>query len=105
MTTVQERLNWWRQKSYYLGDSVSVNVVNYKVIDSDGNLTVSTTAIVDITIYTKSGRNAVERMERWIVPDADAQTYLDKPAYYRRYTVSNTVRNVVFIHYRRRWRW
>lgn len=108
MTTVQERLNWWRRKSYYLGDDVDVSIVNRKIVDKNGNIVnESTTAIVDLTIYTRSGKNnAIERPERWIVPDATENDYLTKPAYYRKYAISGVIREV-FIRgrRRRRWRW
>jgi len=105
MTTVQERLDWWRKKDYYLGDEVSVNVVNRITIDENGNATESSTAIVDITIYTKSGNNAIERPERWVVPDADYTNYLTKPAYIRKYTLSKVIREVVIRGKRRRFIW
>jgi len=105
MTTVNERLKWWRTKEIYLGDNVNVSVVNRITYDSNGNPVKSTTCVVDITIYTRAGHNAIERSERWIVPDAMSTDYLDKQAYLRRYTVSNRIVRFEPLYRRTFWWW
>ena len=102
MTTVKQRLEWWRKRSFYLGDEVTATQINRITYDKYGNPIKSSTIVVDITIYTKSRNNAVERVEKWIVPDATPDDYLEKPAYMRRYSISSTMRYVIM---RRRRRW
>lgn len=107
MTTIQERLNWWRKKSYYLGDNVDADKINYITLDSNGNVVKeSTTVVATVTIYTKSGRHALSRIETWIVPDvqnSNDSSYLTLPAYYKTYTISHTARMVLPIRRWRRW--
>lgn len=104
MVTVESRLRWWRTRSYYLGEEVTPKEITYVTYDDTGNPVIGKSVIVDITIYTKSGSRAVERMERWIVPNATYNDYATKPAYKRTYTLSATVRPVIVLRRKRWWR-
>ena len=103
MVTITERLNWWRKRSYYIGEEVNPREISYVTFDSNGNQIDGKSVVVDITIYTKSGNRAVERLETWVVNNASLADYQNKEAYRKAFTLSPVVHKVVFIRRRRWW--
>jgi len=103
MVTLQSRLEWYRKKSNYLGDKIDIEVVNYKKFDNTTNTYLdSSTVIATITVYLSTrGNRAIEKSEKWIIPDSTIDNYLTNPAYYISYTVSGSIRNVII--FGRRW--
>jgi len=95
VVTVRDRLKWWREKSYYLGEEVSAKEINYIKYDSNGNSIIKTSVVVDLTIYTRSGEKSIERPERWVIPDSTLDNFLDKTAYKRSYVLQNKVVSII----------
>ena len=92
-TTVQKRINYWQGRSDYLGHQIDASLINYK---NNG-----TSVEVTLTIYTQSGNTAIERMEKWIIPNADITSYLTKDAYKRSFTLSSKASYTLMFHHRR----
>lgn len=90
MVTVQNRIDYWKGRSDYLGYSIDAS----KITDA---------IVVDLTIYTKSGASAIERAEKWVVPNASIDTYLTATAYRRGFLLSNKMMTTVIFGRSRRW--
>ena len=91
MVTVKDRLNAIRSNTRYLGDEVDATIINNGIL-------------VTITFYVKAYNvSCSERMEKWVVPNANIDNYLTQTAYKISYTVVPKAYSVQVFGRFRRW--